>query len=76
MGVGDLLLVGVNQPYVLTLHKETLEVVQVSEIEGFVSVEYIYPYCKGQDQVVVLCNKDGNMVRYYINDSHLPLQPI
>lgn len=52
------------------MHRDTLEVIRVLAVEGFESVEYIYPYKEGQSDMVILCNKDGNLLKYSANEEN------
>ena len=74
--VGQCVLVGVNQPCLFTLDRETLRPLQATKLDGFASVEYLHAYEETGENVAVVCNRDGAMVKVYLGQPQMPLLPI
>ncbi len=62
----ELIFVGLNQPYLVLLDRASLEVVRVVAMEGFETIEYLYVFQEGGLDNVVVCSREGSLVRYCV----------
>jgi hypothetical protein len=60
--------VGLNQPFLVLLHRPSLDVVKVLAVDGFDTIEYLYAFKEGLLDSVLMCSKEGNMLRYCVQE--------
>ena len=58
------LLVGINQPYLAVLCKETMVLEALIKLDNLDSVEFIYPYQESLFDIAILCSKEGYFIKY------------
>lgn len=64
----QLIFVGLNQPFLVLLDRASLEVLKVVAVEGFESIEYLYAFREGGLESVLVCSREGNMLRYCVEE--------
>ena len=52
----------------LRISKLGFGVCKIIKVESFETIEYIYLYKDGGEQFAVVCNNDGNMMKYVLNE--------
>jgi hypothetical protein len=51
-------------------------VVKVVAIDGFDSIEYLYAFKEGELDSVVLCSKEGNLIKYSLQEEKQALRKV